>query len=159
IDQGTPSNNSPAFRTWIDTGGTPNDINYLLTNNLVPVYPSAPQSWKVGPGLKSTLLPNFQSVIGQANLIPLFAPVSTPPNYVAATGTGQGATYAVVGFVGVTISQATGSGSSMNISIQPTANVDPTAVLSNIGPARPAQTLEFGNGPTATTFVSAKLTQ
>jgi hypothetical protein len=97
--------------------------------------------------------------MGKPNLIPLFTPVSTPPNYVAATGNGQNATYAVVGFVGVTISQATGTGNNMNISIQPTANVDPTAILSNIGPARPAQTLAFGNGTTATTFVSAKLTQ
>jgi Flp pilus assembly protein TadG len=159
IDTGVPSNNSPAFRNWIDDGSTPNDINYLLTNNLLPVYPNAPQPWKVGPGLKSTLLANFQGEIGKPNLIPLFAPVSTPPNYVAATGQGQNATYAVVGFVGVTISQATGSGTNMNISIQPTANVDPTAILSNIGPARPAQTLAFGNGTTATTFVSAKLTQ
>jgi hypothetical protein len=159
VDTGVPSNNSPAFRNWIDSGTTPNDINYLLTNDLLPVYPNAPQPWKVGPGLKSTLVTNFQGEMGKPNLIPLFSPVSTPPNYVAATAQGQNATYAIVGFVGVTISQATSSGNNMNISIQPTANVDPTAILSNIGPARPARTLAFGNGTTATTFVSAKLTQ
>jgi Flp pilus assembly protein TadG len=159
IDTGVPSNNSPAFRSWIDDGSTPNDINYLLNNNLLPVSPNSPEPWKVGPGLKSTLLTDFQSQIGKANLIPLFAPVSTPPNYQAANGTGQGATYSVVGFVGVTISSATGSGTSMNISIQPMANVDPTAILSNIGPARATQTLNIGTGSMATTFVSAKLTQ
>ena len=56
-------------------------------------------------------------------------------NYVAATGNGQNATYAIVGFVGVTITQAAGSGSNMNISIQPSAIVDPTAVFSNLAGA------------------------
>jgi hypothetical protein len=130
---GTPSNNSPAFRNWIDSGQTPNDIQYLLNNNLVPVSPSAPQPWKVGPGLKATLLSNFQSQMGVSNLIPLFAPANEgsagwgSSGYVAATGTGQNATYATVGFVGVTISAASGSGdSNMNISIHPSAIVDPT---------------------------------
>jgi hypothetical protein len=154
-----PSNSTPAFRSWIDNGDTPNDISYLLTNNLLPVSPSAPQQWKCGPGLKSTLVTDFQSEMGKPNLIPLFTPVTTPPNYVAETGNGQNATYAVVGFVGVTITQATGSGNNMNISIQPMANVDPTAILSNIGPARATQTLNIGTGSMATTFVSAKLTQ
>jgi Flp pilus assembly protein TadG len=163
LDTGTPSNDTPAFQSWIDNGSTPNDINYLLNNNLLPVSPSAYKDWKVGPGLKSTLLTNFQGEIGKPNLIPLFEPdsqVTGSATYVAAASNGQGAYYHIVGFVGVTISQATGSGNSnMTISIQPQANVDPTAVLSNISPARPSQTLYFGSGSTATTFVSAKLTQ
>lgn len=157
LDVGVPSNNSPAFRNWIDDGQTPNDISYLINNNLVPVSPSGPQPWKVGPGLKSTLLSDFQSQIGAANLIPLFSPASPVPNYVAATGTGQNATYAIIGFVGVTISQATGNGDSMNISIQPSAVVDPTAVINNPSPARASQTTVFGTSQT--TFISAKLTQ
>src|SRR5262249_60408596 len=110
VDTGVPSNNTPAFRSWIEDGSTPNDIQYLLDNELLPVSPSPPQPWKVGPGMKSTLQSNFADEIGQANLIPLFAPVSAPPNYVAATLQGQNATYSIVGFVGVTISEATGSG-------------------------------------------------
>lgn len=157
IDVGVPSNNSPAFRNWIDDGSTPNDINYLLSNNLLPVSPSGPEPWKVGPGLHSTLLSNFQSVIGEPNVIPLFTPVSPLPNYVAASGNGQGATYAVIGFVGVNVTQATGSGGNMNISIQPCAIVDPTAVILNASPARAGQLTWFGTPQT--TFVSAKLTQ
>ncbi len=165
LDIGVPSNSTPAFRSWIDDGSTPNDISYLLSNNLLPVSPTNPEPWKAGPGLKSTLLSDFQSQMGVPNLIPLFAPVSptgsnpsSPGNsYVAATGNGQNATYAIIGFVGVTITQATGNGSNMNISIQPTAIVDPTEVILNPSPARATQKTVFGTPQT--TFVSAKLTQ
>ncbi len=173
IDVGVPSNNVPAFRNWIDDGQTPNDIGYLLKNNLLPVSLSNPAPWKVGPGMKSTLVTNFQSVMGDANLIPLFTPSSPLPTYVAASGTGQGATYAVVGFAGVTITQATGSGSSMDISIQPSAIVDPTAVIPYAMPAASiAQQSSFSSwpssysasslsqfGPAFDTFVPAKLTR
>jgi len=158
VDTGVPSNNSPAFRTWIDTGSTPNDISYLLNNNLLPVSPSAPEPWKVGPGLTSTLLTDFQSQMGVPNLIPLFVPSSPLPNYVAAASQGQNATYSIVGFVGVTITQADGSGNAnMTISVQPQAIVDPTEVILNPSPARATQTTVFGTSQT--TFVSAKLTQ
>jgi Flp pilus assembly protein TadG len=165
LDVGLPANNVPAFRTWIDSGETPNDISYLLSNNLLPVSPTAPEQWKVGPGLKSTLVTNFSDEIGVPNLIPLFIPVtpndmtavSPGNNYVAATGNGQGATYAIIGFAGVTITQATGSGSNMNISLQPCAVVDPTAVFANVSPARAAQPTWYGTSQT--TFVSAKLTR
>jgi hypothetical protein len=158
IDVGVPSNSTPAFRNWIDDGSTPNDITYLLNNNLLPVSPSNPPAWKCGPGLKSTLLSNFQSAMGESNLIPLFQPYSPLPNYIAANGTGQNATYAVVGFAGVTISQADGSGNAgMTIAVQPAAIVDPTAVILNASPARASQLTVFGTPQT--TFVSAKLTQ
>jgi hypothetical protein len=159
LDVGAPTNNSPAFRSWIDDGSTPNDISYLLNNNLLPVSPSSPEPWKCGPGLKSTLLSNFQGQIGEPNLIPLFAPVSATPdsNYQAATGNGQNATYAIIGFAGVTITEATGSGQSMNISIQPMAITDPTSVVLNPSPARASNTTVFSTFQT--TFVSTKLTQ
>jgi Flp pilus assembly protein TadG len=157
LDVGPPQNNAPAFRTWIDYGETPNDISYLLNNGLLPVSPAAPEPWKCGPGLKSTLLTDFQSQIGVPNLIPLFVPASPQPNYVAASGNGQNATYAIVGFAGITISQATGTGSNMNISIQPCAIVDPTSIILNPSPARPTQSNNFSTK--LSTFVPAKLTQ
>jgi Flp pilus assembly protein TadG len=158
LDVGPPANNVPAFQSWIDHGETPNDIGYLLTNKLLPVSPDAPQPWKVGPGLKSTLVSDFQSQMGVPNLIPLFVPASPLPDYVAASGNGQNATYAIIGFVGVTVTQASGNGlANMNISIQPTGVVDPTAVIPSPTPARPGQ-VTF-TGTKATTFVSAKLTK
>jgi hypothetical protein len=36
IDVGPAATNSPAFRSWIDNGQTPNDINYLLNNGMLP---------------------------------------------------------------------------------------------------------------------------
>jgi Flp pilus assembly protein TadG len=158
IDVGPPANNVPAFRNWIDDGETPNDIAYLAnpSNNLLPVSTSSPKNWKAGPGLKSTLLSNFQLEIGTPTFIPLFEPVSRIP-YQAASSTGQNATYAVVGFVGITISEATGSGNNMNISIQPMAAINPTAVIPNPTPAGTTQSPNFST--TITTFISAKLTQ
>jgi Flp pilus assembly protein TadG len=160
LDVGIPSNSTPAFRSWIDAGQTPNDINYLVNHNLLPVSLNAPEAWKDGPGLKSTLVTNFQSVMGEANLLPLFKPVTaygTDGTYQAAAGSGQNATFEIVGFVGVTVTQADGSGSSMTIKIQPMATLDPTAVVSNPVPATGASLTQFGTYQT--TFISAKLTQ
>jgi hypothetical protein len=173
IDVGPPSNNVPAFRNWIDDGQTPNDINYLLNNNMLPVSFNSPKNWKVGPGLKDTLSQPFASQMWQPNLIPLFKAVQYPdPNavppltYVAAASQGQGAYYAVVGFVGVTISSVSGNGDgngtvSLNISIQPMATVDPNGVILNNLPAGTqtnSLTPSVQTPTTITTFSSAKLT-
>jgi Flp pilus assembly protein TadG len=165
LDVGPPANNAPAFRNWIDDGETPNDISYLLNNNLLPVSMQGPQSWKGGPGLTSTLLSSFQSQMGVPNLIPLFQAVQYPSasngnTYIAASNQGQTATYAIVGFAGVTISQADGSGGNMVISIQPAAVVDPTAVIMGATPAGTQTspvTPSSQYGTTTTTFTSAKL--
>jgi Flp pilus assembly protein TadG len=167
VDVGAPANNVPAFRTWIDGGETPNDISYLVNNNLLPVSPTSPKSWKDGPGLKSTLLSDFQGEMGVPNLIPLFMPYAAPSGWQAQSvgtyqptnnsgGGGQNQTYAIVGFVGVTISQADGNGNNMNISVQPYCVVDPTAVILNPAPVG-TQSSQFGCA--TTTFISAKLTR
>jgi Flp pilus assembly protein TadG len=166
VDVGPPANNTPAFRNWIDDGETPNDINYLVNNNLVPVSMQGPQPWKVGPGLTDTLLNNFQSVEGQPNLIPLFVAAQYPNanngyTYIAASNQGENATYAIVGFAAVTVSNATQNGHNMDIAIQPMASVDPTAVLSNAMPAGTQAsplTPSTSTYTTTTTFTSAKLT-
>jgi Flp pilus assembly protein TadG len=169
IDVGPPQNNAPAFRSWIDYGDTPNDISYMLNNNLLPVSPSSPKSWKVGPGMTSTLQTDFYSQMGVPNLIPLVEPATAPAgwgwtaltsgdSYTMGSGTGQNALYAVVGFVGVTISQADARGSNMDISVQPYAVVDPTAVITNPRPVG-TQTSQFGSSTVITTFISAKLTR
>ena len=178
LDVGPPRNDVPAFQKWVDDGETPNDIKYLLNQDLLPVSFDSPKSWKCGPGLKDTLESAFASQIGQPNLIPIFKAVQYPATqsanllstvlnlntssgYVAASSTGQNATYAIVGFVGVTVSSASGSGSGLNISIQPMAVIDPTAVIGNLMPAGTQTsplTPTLGNSTTITTFGSAKLT-
>jgi Flp pilus assembly protein TadG len=175
IDLGPPATNTPAFRNWIDDGVTANDISYLDSNSLLPVSLSSPKNWTVGPGIKDTLVTNFQSVMGLPNLIPLFQPYSPYPAYQAAAAQGSTATYAVVGFSGVTITQADGSGNAgLTIAIQPSAIVSPTAIISNPLPAatitqqssfsswsssQSASSLTSSFGPVFTTFVPAKLTQ
>lgn len=168
LDVGQPQNNMPAFTNWILNGQTPNDVNYLVNSNLVPVSVAGPQNWKCGPGIKSSLQSAFQAEIGKPNLLPLFMPASAPSpwqaqsagTYQAASGTGQNTTYAIVGFVGVTISEATGTGNNMDISVQPYAVVDPTAVTMSPFSAQPshAQQSQFTKC-IITTFTSAKLTQ
>ena len=100
-------------------------------------------------------------------MIPLFQAAQYPTvangyTYLAASGSGQNATYAIVGFVGVVISDASGNGSNMNISVQPTAIIDPTAVLQTAMPAGTQSsplTPSVNASTTITTFTSAKLTQ
>jgi hypothetical protein len=171
VDVGPPQNNAPAFKNWIMTGETPNDIQYLLDNKLIPVSldtsngQPGPQDWKVGPGLKGTLISDFQSIIGQEAAIPLFKPVTgwadsnaNGTAYQAAGGgNGQSATYQIVGFAAVTVSEAIGNGNTnMTIYLQPMALIDPTDIILNPQPAGTGTTI-FGTPQT--TFISAKLTQ
>jgi len=179
LDVGPPQNDAPAFRTWIDEGESPADIQYLLSNNLLPVTTDSPKAWKVGPGLKSTLEPNFDAQIGQPNLIPLFLPVKSPDypttdsrhvssisDYQAASDQGQNATYNICGFVGVTISTSEGQGSSMDIAVQPFAVTDPTvpppgsgsgAGYKNVVPA--GETASGSMIPTTYTYLPPRLTE
>jgi Putative Flp pilus-assembly TadE/G-like len=174
VDTGPPANSIPAFKNWIDNGQTPNDISYLLNNNMLPVSMDAPKQWKVGPGFKDSMQADFASQIGLPNLIPLFKAVQYPSTglpllggllntttYQAASGTGQSATYAIVGFIGVTVSQVSANGNPLVVNIQPMAVVDPNAVIQTLSPAGTQVfplTPSVLTNTTITTFGSAKLT-
>jgi hypothetical protein len=136
LSVGSPSSNDPTYSSWIDNGPASSDLQYLDSHNLVPASNSSPTVWSAGPGLKSSLQSDFASVMGQGRLIPVFQPVSQSP-YQAANGNGNNTTYNIVGFVGVTISQADGSGNNMTISVQPSVTIDPTATYpsSSVVPA------------------------
>ena len=151
LSTGPPSTNTPDFSDWIQNGSSPSDLAYLNSHNQVPATPSDPSSWSGGPGMKSSLKDDFQTAMGETRLMPVFEPVSTSP-YQAASGNGSNATYAVVGFVGVTITQAIGA--SMNISVQPVSVIDPTAIFdsSSVTPAGTSTQL-------ITTMVPPKLTE
>jgi hypothetical protein len=160
IDVGRGHSDVPAFRNWVSEGRTPNDIQYLIDHDLLPVTVASPKWWRCGPDMRSSLVENFAAVMGQPSLIPVFAPHQGLPGqagYQAARVDGSMSEYNVVGFVGVTVTQAEKSGDSMDISIQPHAVVDPTIVIPRPRPAgrRPNPTL----GRLTTTFISAKLTQ
>jgi len=141
LSTGAPASDTPSYRSWIDNGETPSDMQYLENNNLMPVSPSSPKAWSGGPGMKSTLQSDFASVMNTPRLIPVFQPVSTSP-YQGANNNG---TYNIVGFVGVTITEADGRGSNMNISVQAATVTDPTLIYSTVpageGSSSPATVL------------------
>ena len=121
IDIGPDANDDPTFGTWIDQGPSSDDMKWLINNNRFPVSSLNPQQWKCGPGLKSNLVGNMANAIGEPRLIPLYSDSG---------GNGSNAYYNIVGFAGVTIVEATGNGSNIQVTLQPTAVIDPTAVTS-----------------------------
>jgi Flp pilus assembly protein TadG len=150
---GMPSSATPTYETWIQYGPSPDDLQYQGQNNLVPVSASTPEPWIGGPGMKDTLQGYFVGVENKPRLIPVFQPVSTSP-YQAAGSQGSTAYYNIVGFVGVTITEATGNGQNMNISVQPAAVIDPTLTYD------PNTLVPAGEGSTTTTtFALPKLVQ
>jgi hypothetical protein len=155
VDIGPPANDSGAFRAWTDTGMAPSDIDYLLSTGQLPVSPSAPEMWKSGPGMTDTLVNNFGTVLNVPNLIPLFLPESTSP-YQAAYNSGQNSTYNVIGFAAVIVSQCSGNGGNLTLSIQPAGLSDPSFVLPNPTPAGTTPSSVTNTSPT--TFTAPKLT-
>jgi hypothetical protein len=150
LSVGPASTNTPTYTNWIDNGPSPTDMEYLDNNSMVPLSTNSPQAWTGGPGLKSPMQGDFASVMGQPRLVPVFQPVSQSP-YQAANGSGSNTTYNIVGFVGVTISESDGSGSSMNISVQSATVSDPTVIYT---------TVPAGEGSAGVpTMSSPKLTQ
>jgi hypothetical protein len=174
LDVGSTQNNVPIFKTGNSNGQTPNDIGYFLNNNLLPVSVNSPQNWRAVSDYTNAPSIDYQGIMGQPFLVPLFKPVipSFGSNYQAVSSQGKKKddgdgddtnaipTYAVVGLVGIKVTQADAGGGSMTISIQPCAIVDPTAVIANPFTAKPAgtQSSQF-SGTIITTFTSAKLTQ
>jgi hypothetical protein len=151
---GPPSSDTPTFRQWIDYGMSVSDVQYQINNGLVPVSPSSPKQWVGSPGMNSTLVSNFADVIGKPNIIPLFQPVSTNP-YQAGTSSGSNTTFAIVGFGSVIVSDVSGNGNNLNMSLQPSAIFNPDLVYSNVWPAGSQMSLSFGTP--STTFVAPKI--
>jgi Flp pilus assembly protein TadG len=140
--------------SWVQAGPTSADISSLKSAGDIPLPTSgAGQTWATGPGMKSTLISDFQADVtaGGVRLLPLFDP--TAPGTL---GGGNG-TYQITYFVPVVLSYANGSGNNLDIAVTAVTGspiTDPTAVVSNIGPmgttSTPAQ---------YTVAVAAKLTK
>lgn len=122
------TNANPQYSSWILDGPTGNDLQTLMNEGKFPVSQSSPKNWKGSPGLRTALKSDFVSIIGQPRLLPLFKPAADSP-YQAASGNGSNTTYAIVGFVGVKVTVASGAGNNLNISVQPCDVIDPTAVF------------------------------
>jgi len=118
---GPPSSATPTFQTWIDNGASPTDLSFFGSNGL-QATPSQPAIVNGGPGLKSDLVSNLAGVVGQPRIVPLFSSFSD---------NGSNTEYTIVGFAGITIVSATGSGSSIQVIVQPIAVTDLTATTGN----------------------------
>jgi Flp pilus assembly protein TadG len=116
VSIGTPSNASPSYSTWIMEGPSPADMAYFGPNG-IQASPTSPLTMDGGPGLKSTLISDFANIVGQPRSVIL---------YTSYTGPGSNATYTVVGFAGCTIVDASGSGTNIQLTIQPMIVTDPT---------------------------------
>jgi Flp pilus assembly protein TadG len=141
---------------WIQGGPTSSDISGLKSAGDLPLPSSGSgQTWASGPGMKSSLLSDFQSLVTNPptpRMLPLF-----DPNSAGTTGGGNG-TYQIVYFVPVYLVYAQGTGkANMDIAVIPapgTPLFDPTAVVGSVTP--------MGTSTTPPQFVvpvAAKLTQ
>jgi Flp pilus assembly protein TadG len=118
---GTPSNDTPAFTNWIANGSSPSDMAYYGSDG-IQATASSPLTMKGGPGLKSTLVSDLHDAIGQSRAVPLFSSMS---------GNGSNTDYTIVGFAGVTVVEASGSGSNIQLTLQPAVTIDTTATTSS----------------------------
>jgi Flp pilus assembly protein TadG len=150
------TNSDNQYSDWVLDGPTSSDIQCLIDNGFFPVSEETPKKWKGSPGLRSALSSDFEEIIGQPRLLPLFKPRNQSP-YQAAYGVGANAGYDIVGFVGVTVSQVTGQGGNLSISVTPCNVIDASAVFdsSTITPLGCEPTGKF----LTFTTLSAKLTK
>jgi len=130
---------------WIQSGAASSDVTALQTYGDLPLPSSgAGQIWASGPGLKDSLLDDFQALILIENFqalatsepsvryLPLFDPNAT------GTTTGGNGTYQIVYFVPVIVVYAQGNGqANMDIAVTTALGdpiTDPTVVVSNVVP-------------------------
>jgi Flp pilus assembly protein TadG len=121
---------------WIQAGPTSSDISGLYNAGDLPLPTNGSgETWASGPGMKSSLLGDFQSLITtppKTYLLPLFDPSSS-----GTTGGGNG-TYQICYFVPVQVVYAQGHGkANMDIAVVPAAGqavTDPTAIVGNLMP-------------------------
>jgi Flp pilus assembly protein TadG len=105
---------------WILHGPSPADLDSFGPQGL-QATPGSPLTLQAGTGWKSSLVTDLQAIIGQARAIPLYGSNS---------GTGDNGEFQIVGFAGVTVMHASGSGSHVKIAFQPSILIDPTATTS-----------------------------
>lgn len=125
---GPPTNQGKRYSDWILNGPSPEDIEYLADNDCFPVNEESPKAWQASPGLRSSLAKDFEMIVGQPRLLPLFKPRSIKP-YQGASGAGGNATYEIVGFAGVVLSSVEGRGGNLSICVKPAEVFDPTAIF------------------------------
>ena len=107
----------PTYVNWILHGPSAADLATFGPNGL-KASAGAPATMYGGPNLDSNMDAALKSVVGQTRLVPVYS------SYQSSTGT-----YKVIGFTAVVVVAVNLSGTNPYIIVQPTATVDPSAVL------------------------------
>jgi hypothetical protein len=139
-NQNIPNSNGP-LETWIVNGPSPSDLATFDTGN---INSSTNGGLKAGmvmsgePGLRDTLKSYYQQIVGERRIIPLYDYSNTDtgwdPSWAAAAtnitvsgnGGGNNAEYHIVGFAGIQLTDVTGDGSTLSVSVIPVDTSDPT---------------------------------
>jgi Flp pilus assembly protein TadG len=112
---GSPS--TPAAASWIRSGPTPYDMSGFGPQGM-QATPENPLMLPGGTGMKSSLMEDLKSVIGQPRVVPLYSSYA---------GNGNNRQFAIVGFAGISVVAANGTGNHMKVVAQPAIVIDPTA--------------------------------
>jgi hypothetical protein len=113
----TASQATGTTSNWILNGPSPDDLATFGPQGLQATV-ECPLKVDAGTGWKTSLVEDFNSIIGQPRVIPLYSTV---------VKSGNNGVYTIVGFAGVTVVGASGSGRNVKIAFQPTVVIDPTA--------------------------------
>jgi Flp pilus assembly protein TadG len=121
VDIGAPNNSTADLVRQILNGPNAADLAYFPNGTLQLDATSGTLTLQGDTGVSAGMKSALTSIIGQPRVIPLYSSVSGP---------GNNAQYIIVGFAGITITEAvlTGSLSSKHITIQPCFCIDPNAV-------------------------------
>lgn len=138
---------------WIQSGATSSDIASLQSAGDLPLSGSQ-HTWASGPGMKSTLISDFQTLVttpATVKLLPVY-----DPNSAGTTGGGNG-TYDIRYIVPVYVVYAQGHGSNMDIAVIPAGNpiLDSNLSFNNSSPLGSNTSVNAAYR----TAISAKLTQ
>jgi hypothetical protein len=114
-----PANDTPTFSNWILNGPSEWDMQTFGSSGM-QATPDAPLTLKGGPGLKSSLQPDLQSIVGQSRIVLLYSSYS---------GNGNNTTYQVTGFAGVTVVKASGKGTNLEVTLQPMTVINANATV------------------------------
>lgn len=111
------SPSATAAASWILSGPTAFDMSGFGPDG-VQATPDNPLLVSGSPGMKSSLMDDLRSVIGQPRVVALYS---------SYTGNGNNREFEIVGFAGISIVSATGTGNHMKLVAQPAIVIDSTA--------------------------------
>jgi Flp pilus assembly protein TadG len=150
---------SSEIRGWVNNGMASSDLTLLKDRGLLPVstHDNTKWDWLGNTGFKSTTVQEVNDLAGTTYLLPLFLPKNADPkSYQPGIDEGSNYAYNIVRFVGIKIIES--KHKNREITIQPTAFIEPNAVFDSLTLAPAGSDPQFGS-TLVTTFATPKLTR